>query len=138
MGQAKQTTPTLKSINKTSTLTTQVRVKEIAELIAKKGYSRQACIDYIEDKWGVGRTQSDKYFRAAVEYLIPGDGEEYRKSLISRNFAVLEGMLQTALERNDLQSANSIINTINKMLGIGGKQVQIDNKDTTITVTFGD
>ena len=47
-------------------------------------------------------------------------------------------MLQAALERNDLQSANSIINTINKMLGIGGKQVQIDNKDTTITVTFGD
>lgn len=138
MGQAKQTTPTLKSINKTSTLTTQVRVKEIAELIAKKGYSRQACIDYIEEKWGIGRTQSDKYFRAAVEYLIPGDGEEYRKNLISRNFAVLEGMLQAALERNDLQNANQIIKTMNQMMGLGGKKVELETQEQKITVTFGD
>ena len=143
MGQAKQTTPTLKSMNKSSTLTTQIRIREVAELIAKKGYSRQACIDYIEEKWGVGRTQSDKYFRAAVEYLIPGDGEEYRKNLIAKNMAILETMLQTALDRNDLQNANSIINTINKMLGVGSKQVEIKDKDAagydkTITISFND
>lgn len=138
MGNPKQTTPVLKKTNKIAKYETQVKIKEIAELIAEKGYGRQACIKYIEEKFGVGRTQSDKYYHAAMNMLLPEDPEKYRETLIARNFAVLESMLQRALETNDLSSATQIVKIMNTMLNVGDKKVQLEQGDTKITVSFGE
>lgn len=138
MGNPKQTTPVLKKTNKIAKYETQVKIKEVAELIAEKGYGRQACIKHIEEKWGVGRTQSDKYYHAAMAMLLPEDPEKYRETLIARNFAVLESMLQKALENNDLSSATQIVKIMNTMLNVGDKKVQVEQGDTKITVSFGE
>lgn len=131
------TTPTLKGTQK-PTLATQLKIQEVAALITEKGYGRLACLNYCKDKWEVSETQADRYYSAALIYLRPDNPEEYREALISRNFGVLENMLQRALENNDLAVANSIINTMNKMLGVGDRKVQLETKDEKIVVSFGD
>lgn len=124
--------------SKRATLPTQTKVIELAKQIVDKGYGRQAAITYAMEHFKVGRDQGERYYYAAITYLRPDNPDTYREALISRNFGVLESMLQRALENNDLSTANSIINTMNKMLGVGEKRVALETKDEKIIVSFGD
>lgn len=134
----KGTTPTLRTTNKSTTLATQARVQELAEKIAKEGYGRQACLSYAKDKWGVKKDQSERYYYAALKYLVPEEPEKYRQLLIDRNFTILENMLQKALDGNDLSAATQIIKLMNTFLGVSDKKLEVDTKDTKITVSFGE
>lgn len=130
--------PILKKSNKGSTLATQLRVQELSREIAEKGYGRQASMKWCMDNWGLKEGQAEKYYYAALRYLMPDNPAEYRDALINRNFTVLENMLKMALDRNDLTNANAIIKTMNQMLGADGKKLEITNENQKITVTFGD
>lgn len=130
--------PTLRPQNKKATLATQVKIKELADKIVKEGYGRQACFKYMEDVWKMSDSQAEKYYYAALKYLVPEDGEKYREQLIARNFSILENMLQKALGNNDLSSATQIIKLMNQFLGVSDKKLEVDTKDTKITVSFGD
>ena len=61
-----------------------------------------------------------------------------RQLLIDRNFTILENMLQKALDGNDLSAATQIIKLMNTFLGVSDKKLEVDTKDTKITVSFGD
>ena len=131
------TTPTLKGSQK-PTLATQLKIQEVAELITNKGYGRLACLKYCKEKWNVSETQADRYYSAALIYLRPDNPEEYREALIARNFGILEGMLQKALENNDLGNATQIVKVMNTMLNVGDKKIALETENTKIVVSFGE
>lgn len=137
MNRKEKKVPTLLN-SKKSTLATQIKVQELANLITEKGYGRQAVQKYCAENWGLSDKQAEKYYYAAINYLKPDNPEEYREALIARNFGVLETMLQKALENNDLQTANQVIKTMNTMLNVGDRKVQLEQGDTKIVVSFGD
>ena len=118
---------------------TKHKVEEIALEIAKTAMPRATAIQWIVDRYGYSEKTARGYYQTAMRYLRPDDPAEYRNQLIDRNFATLEELLYTAVQRNDLKNANAIIRTINSMCGIGGKQVEIkrdvDNVET-ITISF--
>lgn len=126
-----------------STIATTARVYELAELIVKEGYGRLAVKKYAEEKYGIGDTQSERYWVAALKYLMPENPEQYREALINRNFTVLESLLQKALADNDTKVALDVVKVMNTLLGAGSKQVEIQDKDSgnndrKITISFGD
>ena len=133
----KTTAPTLRDSQK-STLTTQLKIQELANVIAEKGYGRLASMKYVADKWGLSMTQAEKYYYGALKYLRPDNPDEYREALIARNFGVLENMLQKALENNDLASATQIVKVMNTMLNVGDKKIQVEQGETKIVVSFGE
>lgn len=135
---AKTLVPTLKTSNASVTLATQAKIRELSEHIVKCGYGRQASISYAAQTWGISEKQAEKYYYAALKYLVPEDAERWRELLVARNFSVLEGMLQKALEREDLQAAVQIMKLMNTFLGVSDKKLEVDTKDTKITVSFGD
>ena len=137
MSKKDQKVPTLLN-SKKSQLATQIRVQEIATLVTEKGYGRHAVQKYCVENWGISEKQAEKYYYAAINYLKPDNPEEYREALIARNFGVLETMLQKALDNNDLQTANQVIKTMNTMLNVGDRKVQLEQGDTKIVVSFGD
>lgn len=130
-------TPTLQN-SKKSQLATQIKIQEVAALVAEKGYGRYAILKYCSDKWGISEKQAEKYYYGAMNYLRPENPEEYRNALIARNFEVLENMLQRALETNDLSTATQIVKVMNTMLNVGDKKVQLEQGDTKIVVSFGE
>lgn len=115
---------------------------ELSDRIVCSGWSRQDCFKFMHSDWGLGDTQCQRLWRGALAYLMPEDPDKYRELLINRNYEVLEQMLRKALDNNNLKVANEIIKTINQMLGVGGRQVEIqdktaDGQDRTFTISFG-
>lgn len=128
---------------KKATVATTARIIELAEKITNEGYGRQAIKKYAEENYGLSDTQSERYWTAALKYLVPEDPEKYREALIGRNFSVLESLLQKSIERNDFKTALDVVKVMNTLLGVGGKQVEIKDKDGSgeerkIVISFGD
>lgn len=129
--------------NKKASPATEVRIIEVADLIVKKGYGRMDCMKWVQENWGLSEKQSERYYYAALKYLKPKDPDKYREALINRNFAVAETILQKALDSNNLKAANEALKILNQMLGVGGKQVEISDKDSAgedrkIVISFND
>lgn len=129
--------------NKKSKVSTEVRIYDLAELITKKGYGRLAIKKYVEDNWGLSDSQSERYWKAALNYLMPKDPEKYREILIGRNFSVLEELLQDAIDHNDTPTALNVVKAMNAMLGVGSKQVEVaekekDGGEKRIVISFND
>lgn len=119
----------------------KMKIEEFASEIAKTAMPRRNAIKWAVERYGVAEATASMYYAAAMRYLRPEDPQKYREELIERNFAILEEMLQTALKRNDLKNANAIINTINRMVGIGGNKVVINEEapsgtSKTVTISF--
>lgn len=138
----KTTTPVLRDSQK-STLSTQLKIQELAGVIAEKGYGRLASMKYAAEKWGMSQAQAEKYYYGALKYLRPDNPEEYREALIARNFSVLEKLLQDAIEHNDTPTALNVVKTMNGLLGVGSKQLEVAEKDSgggekRIVISFND
>lgn len=141
-GTARKTDATLPA-SKKGTIAVSARIYELAELIVNQGYGRVAIKKFAEEKYGISDTQSERYWQAALKYLMPEDPEKYREALIGRNFNVLEGLLQKALSDSDTKTALEVVKTMNQLLGAGGKQIEIKDKDAgnndrKITISFSD
>lgn len=120
---------------------TKIIMEEFAEEIAKTAMPRRTAIKWAAERYGVAESTASSYYAAAMRYLRPSNPEKYREEIIDKNFAILERMLQTALKRGDLKNANAIINTLNRMVGIGGNKVEIKDdgpsgETKTITISF--
>lgn len=138
----KTTTPTLRDTQK-STLATQLKIQELANVMAEKGYGRLASMKYASERWGISEKQAEKYYYGALNYLRPDNPEEYREALIARNFSVLEKLLQDAIEHNDTPTALNVVKTMNGLLGVGSKQLEVAEKSTDggekrIVISFND
>lgn len=135
-------TPTL-SKAKTSSISTQARIYELAEMIVNSAQTRQQILKYCKEKWELSDTQSDRYYYSALKYLQPKNPELYRELLIERNFNIGERILQKALESNNLKAANEALKILNSMLGVGGKNIEINDKDANgndrvFKISFGE
>lgn len=129
--------------NEKSKVSTTIRIMDIAELIVKKGYGRMECMKYAQEAYGISEKQSERYYYGALNYLRPEDPEGYREALISRNFSVMEELLKRAMDSNDTKTALDVVKAMNSLLGVGGKQVEIADKDKEggekkIVISFGD
>lgn len=129
--------------NQKSTVSTEIRIYELTDRIVNSGWSRMDILQYVKDTWGLSDTQAQRYWMAAVNYLRPKDPEKYRDAIIAKNMDLLETIIRKALESNNLKEANNAIKTLNSMLGVGGKSVEIADKDSAgeerkIVISFND
>lgn len=146
MGRPKKTVrkevPSLDSA-KVSKPATEARIYELAEKIVQSGSTRLQIMDYCKEEWGLSQKQSERYYYAALNYLRPENPEEYREALINKNYNVAEGILNRALANGNLKEANNALRILNQMLGVGGKQIEIQDKDSnggdrTFIISFGE
>lgn len=134
--------PTLDNA-KESKPSTEVRIYELAEKIVRSGSTRLDIMNYCKDEWGLSTKQSERYYYSALNFLRPENPEEYREALINKNYNIAEGILNRALSAGNLKEANNALRILNQMLGVGGKQIEIQDKDSnggdrTFIISFGD
>ena len=123
-----------------SRLVTEARVYELADRIVNSGWTKWDCLNFIMDNWDVKKRQAERYYYGALHYMQPQDPEKYREALINKNYSILETLLKKAVDSNNLKVANEIIKTMNQMVGLGTKQVEIEDKNSNnvIKISFGD
>ncbi len=103
---------------------TAVRISTLAHKIAE-GMSRQNAIEYAMREFNIGESQAKKYYRAAINYLLPTDVEEHRKELAMSNIQRLEHIIEEAMKEKQWKIAREAIDTLNKMTGVTDKGVAI-------------
>lgn len=106
-----------------------MRIYDVADLIVASGYGRMDVMRYAEQEWGVSPKQAERYYYGGLNYLKPENPDEYRDALINRNLHLVESVFRRALDSGDLKEANNALKIMNSMLGIGGKNVEITDKD---------
>ena len=125
---------------KVSNLATQVKITFLAEKMVKEGWTRYDVMQYCRNDWGLSQCQSERYYKAACNTLLPTNDEEWRNALLARNFTTLEELLKKAIERDNLKAATEVVKVLNTMLGVGGKQTVITDETAdskrTIVINF--
>lgn len=114
---------------------TEWRIMEIAKQISE-GKSRKTCLEEIQNNYNVGYAQAKNYYNSALAWLIPDDLDQYQKGLVQANIERLETIIQEGISKRDdarrgsdyLRTAKEAIAELNRMLGVGGTNVQIAQK----------
>lgn len=139
MAESKDNLPALEKGKKTERLTA-TRIALLSKNVAK-GWTKDRIVNYVKDQWGLSDTQASRYYYSAVRYLVPDD-PEFKQSLVEKNIARLEQMIEDAMEAGERKEANDLIKTLNQMLGVAqGNKVTIGNRDDegnqqVIEITF--
>lgn len=113
------------------------KVNEVAELIVK-GWSQKKIRDHLFEKYNIQRMNGANYIRKALQAL---DVVLYEKE--DKLFAIqvnrMEGLLETAMNNNDVANAIKVINEMNKVYGLHKEKKDINLKaEETIKFKFGD
>lgn len=130
------------SKDKHASPTSEVRVIEMAKKVVK-GSTRMELLEEAMVNWGISRWQAEKYYDAALRYLLPerGDEQEYREKMQAKLLARYEALYKKAEEQRSLKIAREILDSMAKMYGLigGGNKVNITENaegDKSIEITF--
>ena len=111
-----------------ATAKSEAQVVMLAKEITK-GMSRARAIEYAMEHFNVGDAQAQNYYKAAMRYLLPEDMEEYRRNLCQANIDRLERIIDKAMEQEQWKIAREAIDSLNKMIGLWGNQIQVGIKN---------
>lgn len=120
---------------------TLLKIQEVAKMVAE-GKTRATIIETLQEKYGMTYSTARNYYTDGVRFLLPRSEAKYRNELIAKNIARLEKIVESAMERNELRTAVTAIETLNKMIGIGNGGFQIavnqdpENKTQQIYIKF--
>lgn len=110
------------------TTKTEAQVVMLAKEITK-GMSRARAIEYAMEHFHVGHDQAQNYYSAAMRYMLPEDMEEFRRNLCQANIDRLERIIDKAMEAEQWKIAREAIDSLNKMIGLWGNQIQVGIKN---------
>lgn len=117
------------------------RLSECIRLVAESGYTKQDVLDYLMEKYELSVRSAKTYYSEVMKALRPENMEEYRQTMVAKNFERLEALYRKAVDRGNLSVATEVVKTINQMLGVGGNKLRIgqENADGTqqvLEITF--
>ena len=103
---------------------TKLRIIEAAKMLSQ-GKSRATIIEHLSEKYDIEYNTAADYYCNAALYLVPEDGDAFRKNLIRQNAVRLEAIYERAMENGDLKNAKEAISELNKMCGLTGNGLQV-------------
>lgn len=114
----------------------ELRINEIYNLLLS-GYSRQDIIQYSSDNYKIDERAADNYIKKATDRIKTLYSDEIKETVLERHLAMKYQLYQKLNDEEDYKGANSILDSIEKMLGVGG----VNKQEITIKTEqplFGD
>lgn len=102
-----------------------VIINEVVELRIKRGFSSVSIVEYLEDKWGIKKSQAYNYIKAARLKM----GEIFKQvnyEPLKDSVMLMENMLQKAIGSGDNKLALDILKEMNKV-----NQLYVEKLDVT-------
>lgn len=103
----------------------------------RRGMSNIAILEHLKQHYGVCEKTARKFMKQAMEWLCSYDDCDFIKEVKAKQVARAELCLEKAIEERRWQVANSIIDTLNKMLGIYEDKQKIEISTNEIQFKFG-
>lgn len=114
----------------------ELRTNEIYNLLLS-GYSRQDILQYTAENYKINERSADGYIKKATERIKTLYSDDIKETILERHLAMKYQLYQRLNEEEDYKGANSILDSIEKMLGVGG----VNKQEITIKTEqplFGD
>lgn len=119
-----------------SKLNKKLRVIYTAECY-RKGMGNTAVLAHIKEHFGIGESTARKTMRAALDWLSSYNDCDFIKEVRAMQVARAELLLENAIAERQWKTANSIIDTLNKTLGLYEQKQKIEITSNEIQFKFG-
>ena len=103
----------------------------------RKGMGNTAILKHIKEHFGIGDTTARAVMKSAIEWLCSYDDCDFIKEVKAKQIARAELLLENAIAERQWKTANNIIDTLNKMLGLYEQKQKIEITSNEIQFKFG-
>lgn len=103
----------------------------------RRGMGTAAIIQHLKEFYGVCESSARIYIKGALEWLCSYDDCEFIKEVRAKQVARAELLLENAIAERRWDTANRIIDTLNKTLGIYEQKQKIEITSNEIQFKFG-
>lgn len=103
----------------------------------RRGMGNSAIVQHLKEHYGVCETSARKYMKQALEWLASYDDCEFIKEVRAKQVARAELLLENAITEKRWDTANRIIDTLNKTLGLYEQKQKIEVTSNEIQFKFG-
>ncbi len=108
-----------------------------AAKLFNKGWSRNKVSEELQAKYNVSQSTAARYIGEAYK-IIADKNDNLIKNLRHIQLTRLETLLDMALAKGDIRSANEVIKTINSMFGLNTPAIQVNIQNNECQFKFGD
>ena len=115
---------------------TKLRTIYAAECF-KRGMSNSAIVEHLKEHYSIGDSTARKTMKNAIEWLCSYDDCEFIKEVKAKQIARAEMILEQAVADRRWRDANSIIDTLNKLLGLYENKQKVEITSNEIQFRFG-
>lgn len=105
--------------------------------LMRKGWSNSQIVKHLKEKDDIGETTARNTIRKAYEWLKDNEASGYVESIRRKQVERSEYLLQQAVEARDWQTANKIVDTLNKVLGLYETKQKVEIVGDEIKFKFG-
>lgn len=105
--------------------------------LMRKGWSNSQIVKHLKEKDDIGETTARNTIRKAYEWLKDNEASGYVESIRRKQVERSEFLLQQAVEARDWQTANKIVDTLNKVLGLYETKQKVEIIGDEIKFKFG-
>lgn len=103
----------------------------------KRGMANTSIVEHLKEHYKIGTTTARKTMRDAIDWLCDYDDCEFIKEVKAKQIARSEMILENAVADRRWKDANSIIDTLNKLLGLYENKQKIEVTTNDIQFKFG-
>lgn len=119
-----------------SKLNRKLRVIYTAECY-RKGMGNAAIVTHIKEHFGIGESTARKTMKQALDWLSSYNDCDFIREVRAMQIARSELLLEEAVKERQWRTANCIIDTLNKTLGLYEQKQKIEITSDEIQFRFG-
>lgn len=105
--------------------------------LMRKGWSHTEIIAHCKQKFDVSGVTAGKYIKKAREILMSDESSKYKDEVMKKQEERTEFILRKAIEANDWATANKILDTYNKLMGLYETKQKVELTSNEIQFKFG-
>lgn len=103
----------------------------------RRGMANTAILQHLKEHYGIGESTARTAMKDAIEWLCNYDDCEFIKEVRAKQIARSELLLENAIAERQWKTANNIIDTLNKLLGLYEQKQKIEITSNEIQFKFG-
>lgn len=103
----------------------------------RRGMGNAAIVTHLKEHYDVSETTARNYIKGALEWLASYDDCDFIKEVRAKQVARAELLLENAIAEERWDTANRIIDTLNKTLGLYETKQKVEITSNEIQFKFG-
>lgn len=105
--------------------------------LMRKGWSNSQIVNHLKEKDGISESAARNTIKKAYDWLRDNEASGYVESVRRKQVERSEWVLQQAIEARNWKAANSILDNLNKLLGLYEQKQKLEIVGDEIKFKFG-